>query len=231
MSPGRMAPLAAALLVLPATAPASYAEPNPYGDRSVATTVVLHADGSYDVTVRQRQTLVREFRITFGGAVHDGFRLADDGELPPPYLRAAYTLTSVQVAAGQPAPGDFTRTNHRIELTSSGTYPAGEHEFAVEYAVRGAARPTGTGWAAYVRLLDLGYQPGDSLTIDSGSVRPDTVRLRCVTHPPDSTPCGEGNPTLTYTNPARRDVGVPPEFVIVIEGAAASVAEPAIDRR
>ena len=40
---------------------------------------MLQPDGSYDVTLVQAQTLVREYQIRFGGAVHDGFRLPDDG--------------------------------------------------------------------------------------------------------------------------------------------------------
>ena len=57
------------------------AEPNPFGPASTATTIALNPDGSYEVTLRESQALVREFRITFGGDVHDGFRLPDDGTL------------------------------------------------------------------------------------------------------------------------------------------------------
>ena len=94
-------------------------------------------------------------QITFGGGVHDGFRLPDDGALLPPYLRAGYALTSVAAADGQPEPADFTRTNHRVEVTSHGTYPTGRHGFEVSYRVTGAAQPTERGWTVHVRLLDV----------------------------------------------------------------------------
>ena len=106
--------------------PATQAEPNPYGRRSSQTTIVLHRDGSYDVTLVQAQALVREYQIRFGGDVHDGFRLPDDGSVIPPYLRAAYALTSARIEAGQPAPADFVKTGHRWSLTSVGTYPTGD---------------------------------------------------------------------------------------------------------
>ncbi len=121
---GRLAgALTGALLLTVASGVATPAAPNPFGPRSTATTIVLNPDGSYDVTLRQTQQLVREFQITFGGGVHDGFRLPDDGALLPPYLRAEYALTSVAAADGQPEPADFTKTFHRVAATSHGTYP------------------------------------------------------------------------------------------------------------
>jgi hypothetical protein len=100
---GRLAgALALATLLVGSSVPETRAAPNPFGPRSTATSIVLNLDGSYDVTLRQSQELVREFAITFGGGVHDGFRLPDDGALLPPYLRAGYALTAVAAADGQP---------------------------------------------------------------------------------------------------------------------------------
>ena len=108
---GRLAgALTLATLLVGSSVPETRAAPNPFGPRSTATSIVLNLDGSYDVTLRQSQELVREFAITFGGGVHDGFRLPDDGALLPPYLRAGYALTSVAAADGRPEPSDFTRT-------------------------------------------------------------------------------------------------------------------------
>ena len=127
---------------------------------------MLHPDGSYDVTLRQRQELVREFAITFGGGVHDGFRLPDDGALLPPYLRAGYALTSVAAADGRPEPADFTRTNHRVEVTSTGTYPTGRHGFEVSYRVTGAARSDRrTAGPCTSGCSTSSYSPGDRVEI------------------------------------------------------------------
>jgi hypothetical protein len=119
--------LAVAALLAGATAPTLSAAPNPYGDRSTATTVVLHPDGSYDVTLRQTQELVREYQITFGGGAHDGFRLPDDGALLPPYLRAGYALTSVSAAgvsrsrAASPGPTTWSPPPVRAPTRPVGT--------------------------------------------------------------------------------------------------------------
>ena len=135
----------------------------------------------------RRQKLVREFRFTFGGAVHDGFRLADDNQLPPAYLRAAYALTSAKAGQGDPVPQAFTRTNHRWAAEGpEQVYPAGDHEMTLDYRVTGAAQPVGSGWAVHLRLLDLNYEVGDVITIDATAVRPESLELRCVTYPPDS---------------------------------------------
>ena len=178
--------IAVLLLLLPS----AQAAPNPYGQRSTATTIALDRDGSYQVTLRESQDLVREFEIGFGGSVHDGFRLPDDGSLLPPYLRAEYTLTSATWEDGQAAPQAFTRTNHRWSAASTGTYPAGSHSAELRYRVTGAARPTQRGWAVHVRMLNVRYSAGDAVTIEAGTARPGRLELRCVTYPPDSEPCG-----------------------------------------
>ena len=112
-------------LLLPGSA---RAEPNPYGARSTATTITLEPDGSYQVTLRESQTLVREYQIGFGGNVHDGFKPPDDGTLLPPYMRATYTLTATTWEEGQTPPRAFIRSHHRWSATSTGTY-AGRRPF------------------------------------------------------------------------------------------------------
>ena len=230
---GRLAgALTAAVLLAVVPVAATPAAPNPYGPRSTATTIVLNPDGSYDVTLRQTQQLVREFQITFGGGVHDGFRLPDDGALLPPYLRAGYALTSVSAAAGQPEPTDFTRRNHLVEATSSGTYPEGRHGFEVSYRVTGAAEPTPGGWTVHVRLLDVVYSRGDRVEIEGAAVAPTGLRLRCVTYAPDSEPCGTtGGSTLIDVLEDGRDAQHPPEFLIEVEADNARVPPPTLDRR
>jgi hypothetical protein len=219
--------MVAALLLLPA----AQAAPNPYGPRSTATTITLAPDGSYRVTLRETQTLVREYQIGFGGYVHDGFRLPDDGSLLPPYLRADYTLMSATWEDGQVAPTAFTKTFHRWSAAGTGTYPAGTHAAELRYRVTGAARPTERGWAVHVRLLEVRYLAGDTVTVEAGSVRPTGLELRCVTHAPDSKPCGAGEAsTLSYAFPDQRQTGVPPEFVIMVTGDNSGVPQAVIDR-
>jgi hypothetical protein len=229
---GRVAgSLTGAILVAVAPVVATPAAPNPYGPRSTATTIVLHPDGSYDVTLRQSQELVREYQITFGGGVHDGFRLPDDGALLPPYLRAGYALTSVAAADGQPRPADFIRTNHRLAATSHGTYPTGRHGFEISYKVTGAAQTTQRGWNVHVRLLDVVYSDGDRVEIRTDEISSTRLSLRCVTYPPDSEPCGIlSGTTLIDLFENDRDVQRPPEFVIEVEADNAAVPEPTVDR-
>ena len=166
--------------------------------------------------------------IRFSGAVHDGFRLPDDGSVIPPYLRAAYALTSAELAADQPGP-TAVKTGHRWSLTSVGTYPAGDHQAQLSYRVTGASRPTDQGWEVRVRLLDIAYQPGDLVTIQADAAQPDDLDLGCVHYAPESQPCGERQgSTLTYALESR--TVVPPEFVITVGSRVGPVAEPPIDR-
>jgi hypothetical protein len=223
---------AVAIMVLALLLPSSaQAEPNPYGDSSTATTITLDRDGSYQVTLRESQTLVREYQIGFGGSVHDGFRLPDDGSLLPPYLRATYTLTSATWEDGQAAPTAFTRTHHRWSAASTGTYAAGNHSAELRYRVTGAARPTTRGWAVHVRLLSVRYSGEDTVTIEAGAARPAGLELRCVTHPPDTEPCGvRDDSTLRYVFAEERHTAVPPELVILVTGDNADVPAPTLDR-
>lgn len=215
-------------LLLPGSAPAA---PNPYGSRSTATTITLEPDGSYQVTLRESQALVREYQIGFGGNVHDGFRAPDDGTLLPPYIRATYTLTGATGEPGQAMPRAFIRSHHRWSATSTGTYAAGNHSAELRYQVTDASRPTPRGWAVHVRLLDVRYSAGDTLTIQAGSSRVTGLELRCVTHVPDNQPCGDGDAsTLRYVFTGDWQSGVPPEFVVMVTGDKTGVPAPTLDR-
>ena len=214
-------------LLLPGSA---RAEPNPYGQHSTDTTITLEPDGSYQVRFRESQTLVREYQIRFGGNVHDGFKAPDDGTVLPPYLRATYTLTTATWEEGQTPPRAFIRSHHRWSATSTGTYAAGDHAAELRYRVTDASRPTPRGWAVHVRLLDVRYSAGDTLTIEAGSARATGLELRCVTHVPDNEPCGVGNTsTLRYVFPDRGS-DLAPEFVIMVAGDNANVPAPTLDR-
>jgi hypothetical protein len=224
---GIVALTAVGALLLPGSAPAA---PNPYGARSTATTITLEPDGSYQITLRESQALVREYQIGFGGNVHDGFRAPDDGTLLPPYIRATYTLTGATWEEGQTPPTAFIRSHHRWSAASTGTYAAGDHSAELRYRVTDASRPTPRGWAVHVRLLDVRYSAGDRLTIEAGSTRATALELRCVSHVPDNEPCGvSSTSTLRYVFPDRGS-DLAPEFVIMVAGDHANVPAPTLDR-
>lgn len=215
------------LLGSPAATPA----PNPFGDRSTETTVVLHRDGSYDVLLRQTIELRLAYDLVFGGGVHDGFRMTDDITSLPPYLRATYALTSFTVPDGQPRPAEFTRSNHLLSVTSRGSYPVGTHTAEIRYRVTGAAQPTVDGWAVHIRLLDIGYAPGERVVIRTEEVAASRLFLRCVTFAPDTEPCGTlSGATLIDVLGNGRDQGLPPEYRVDITAENAAVPEPEIDR-
>ena len=218
----------AALLLL--AAPAATPAPNPFGDRSTETTVVLHRDGSYDVTVRQTIELRLAYDLTFGGGVHDGFRLADDITTMPPYLRATYALTAFTVPDGQPRPAEFTRTFHLLSASSTGAYPVGTHTAEIRYRVANAAQPTDDGYQVHLRLLGLALEPGQRVTIDADELGATRLGLRCATFPPDTEACGtvDGS-TLTHVLDAGTDQALPPEYRIDVTGDNAAVPEPTVD--
>ncbi len=220
----------AGLLIL--AGPAALPAPNPFGDVATDTAIVLHRDGSYDVTVRQAVELRLAYDLAFGGGVHDGFRLADDITTLPPYLRATYALTAFTLPGGRPGPSEFTRTNHLLSARSSAdNYPVGTHTAEVRYRVTGAALPAEGGWAVYVRLLGLGYERGDRVTIDTGELGATRLDLRCVTFPPDTEACGTADgSTITDGLDTDRGQGLPPEYRIDVTADNRAVPTPEIDR-
>ena len=218
----------AGLLLL--TAPAAAPAPNPFGDRSTETTIVLHRDGTYDVTVRQTVELRLAYDLTFGGGVHDGFRLGDAFSTLPPYLRSTYALTAFTVSGGQPGPTEFSRANHLLTATSTGSFPVGTHRAEIRYRVGNAAQSTEDGYAVHVRLLGIGYEQGERVTIDASELGATRLVLRCVTFPPDTEACGttEGS-TLTEVLESGSEQSLPPEYRIDVVAGNAAVLEPTID--
>ena len=214
------------LLAAPAATPA----PNPYGEISTDTTVVLHRDGSYDVTVRQTVELRLAYDLTFGGGVHDGFRLGDALSTLPPYLRSTYALTAFTVSGGQRGPTEFSRTHHLLTAASTGSFPVGTHRAEIRYRVGNAAQPTQDGYAVHIRLLGIGYEKGDRVTIDAGELGATRLVLRCVTFPPDTEACGttDGS-TLTEVLGTGADQTLPPEYRVDVVADNAAVPEPTVD--
>ena len=219
----------AGLLLL--TAPAATPAPNPFGDRSIETAIVLHRDGSYDVTVRHTVELTLAYDLTFGGGVHDGFRLSDDPTSLPPYLRATYAVTSFAVPVGQRGPAEFTRTHHLVSASSTGSYPVGTHTAEIRYRVSNAAQPTQGGYEVHLRLLGLAYAQGERVTVDASELGATRLDLRCVTFPPDTEACGttDGS-TLTDVLEDGTDQRLPQEYRIDVTADNTAVPEPTIDR-
>lgn len=204
------------------------AQPNPYGRGSSLTEVALQADGSYTVRAVQTRELVREYELTFGGSVHDGFRLADDGSVIPPYLRATYEMrTAIIDTAVVTLP--FTTDRHRVAAKSTQKYAAGSHTAEFDYLVRGAALPDRRGFTVHVRTL--ARNGDDTLTVDSSAIAGEVLGLRCVTYAPDSVPCGtrSGN-HWTVQLGQQGDHEVPSEVVIGVRADSATVSKPGIDR-
>lgn len=230
----RVVRLAAALVLavlLLLAGPAATPAPNPFGDRSTETIVVLHRDGSYDVTVRQTVELELAYDLTFGGGVHDGFRLADDITTLPPYLRSTYTLTSFTVADGQPRPTEFSRSNHLLSVSSTGSYPVGTHTAEIRYRVTDAAQRRAEVYQVYVRLLDIGYEQGERVVVEVEELGATRLDLRCVTFPPDTEACGTTDGSaLTEIIDTGADQTLPPEYRIDLIADNAALPEPTVDR-
>jgi hypothetical protein len=103
-------------LILIAPVRASGDGGNPYGPGATTTKITLRPDGSYRVVSTQSRELRRTYRLDFGGAVHDGFRLPDErGQVLPPYLRASYAMESVTLD-GQPVELAFAAPEYVVTV-------------------------------------------------------------------------------------------------------------------
>lgn len=146
------------------------AAPNPYGDSSETVQLDISADGTYSVQLRQEQELVSGYELQFGGALHDGFRLADGkGRGMPPYLRADYRLDSFSIN-GEQVEVEPNRIGHRVELLAPRrTFATGVHSAEIAYTVSGAAIADGED-AYVVHHRPLGAIP-DTVLITVPEVR------------------------------------------------------------
>lgn len=163
------------------------AAPNPYRGGEAAHTVTIASNGSYRVHIDQSMELARDYDFTFGGMVHDGFRLPDTESVLPPYLRAQYSDPAISMD-GEPAEVAATHNVHAVEITAEDHFTEGEHEATVDYTVTGAAvGPTQTQTdskevSVYFRPL----VPGD-VTVRSAEPIDAAV---CEDWPPDGEDCG-----------------------------------------
>ncbi|WP_231441936.1 hypothetical protein [Brevibacterium zhoupengii] len=206
------------------------AAPNPYMGEDATHTITIDSDGSYLVHIDQTMELARNYTFTFGGAVHDGFRLPDTESVLPPYLRAQYSDPAITMD-GQPAEVEVEHEVHAVDISAEDKFTEGEHEATVDYRVTGAAvgsaqaktkaqakAKTG-GVAVYFRPL----VPGDVVVKSAESI----VAVECEDWPPEGESCGRksgddwliGPDELAETDAVR----------IIVNTDEAGLIEPRID--
>lgn len=201
------------------------AAPNPIGRGDHTATIILAAsDGSYRVRNTQSAELLDDaYDVSFGLAMHDGFRAPDDDETgPPPYLRPEYVLDETTFD-GDPGPADFTREGHLLSVEVSGDVE-GKHVGEFDYTVSGAALPTADGYEVYVRAADL--PSGDRTTVDGSALTDGEIAgMRCQFRP-IFTPCGE----QVDADHWQFADGAGEVIIIEVSGAADNLVRPVLDR-
>jgi hypothetical protein len=214
-------------LILIAPVRASGDGGNPYGPGVTTTKITLHPDGSYRVVSTQSRELRRTYRLDFGGAVHDGFRLPDErGQVLPPYLRASYAMESVTLD-GEPVELAFQTDRHRVEAVISDERPTGRHTAVFSYSVSGASLPTRDGWQTHIRLLNRGQEADDVITIEAAPGVA-AIGVRCVTFAPDAYPCGSKAADQSWS--ISKEQTSAPEHLVIIKADPTRVPAPTLDR-
>jgi hypothetical protein len=217
--------LTALILIAPVRASADGG--NPYGPGATTTKITLRPDGSYRVVSTQSRELRRTYRLDFGGAVHDGFRLPDErGQVLPPYLRASYAMESVTLD-GQPVELAFQTDRHRVGAVISDERPAGRHTAVFSYSVSGGSLPTRDGWQTHIRLLNKGHEADDVITIEAAPGVA-AIDVRCVTFAPDVYPCGSKAADQSWS--ISMDQSAASEYIVTVRGDPRRIAPPKLDR-
>ena len=166
------------------------AAPNPLRSKSSEHTVSIAADGSYSVRMETGLELALDTGWSFGGDIHDGFRLPDTESLLPPYLRAHYSNPEGTIDSA-PAEATVETEQHSVDIGfSTDTLAAGSHRGILDYEVAGAAVPAaevdgkqGGRIVVYFRPLDRG-----DLVIESAAP---ITSVDCEVISPHSQSCGE----------------------------------------
>lgn len=123
------------------------AAPNPLMNVEATHTVTIADDGSYRVHIDETMELVLEADFSFGGTVHDGFRLPDTEAVLPPYLRAQYSDPAITID-GEGVKAKVEHTFHAVDISAHDDFDEGKHAGTVDYRVTGAAVPAGNRGAA-----------------------------------------------------------------------------------
>lgn len=166
------------------------AAPNPLRSKTTEHMVSIAADGSYSVRMDTNLELALDTGWSFGGDIHDGFRLPDTESLLPPYLRAHYSNPRGTIDSTK-AEASIEKELHSVDIGfSTDRLAAGSHRGVLDYEVAGAAVPAadvhgkqGRGIVVYFRPLDRG-----DLVIESEA--PITA-VDCEVISPHSESCGE----------------------------------------
>lgn len=171
------------------------AAPNPFTGQTSTQPVTIAGDGSYRVHIDETMELARDFEFSFGGIVHDGFRLPDTGSVLPPYLRTQYSRPAITMD-GESAEVAVEHTNHAVDISATDVFSQGEHNGIVKHLVTGAAvgpehAPAGAGHAparagegvtVYLRPL----VPGDIVVKSAVPIE----GVVCEDWSPDGRQCG-----------------------------------------
>lgn len=216
--------LSAALVAGSLTATDVEASSNPYVGEEATHTITITDDGSYRVHIAQTTQLAHEVEFSFGGTVHDGFRLPDTKSVLPPYLRAQYSDPEITMD-GQPAEVAVEHTFHAVDVSAGREFAGGEHEGTVDYRVTGAAvsaedAQTDTkGVSVYLRPL----MPGDVVVKSAESI----LAVDCEEWPPQGHYCGRrsGDDWLI----AKDELEDTEVVRITLDAEAADLIEPDID--
>lgn len=231
-TPLTAAVLASVLLVGTVSADDVSAAPNPYMGESAAHTVTIASDGSYRVHIDQTMELARDFQFTFGGIVHDGFRLPDTEAELPPYLRAQYSDPAITMD-GQAAEVEIEREVHAVEIAAKDEFSEGEHTGTVDYRVTGAA--VSPEYAVGPELADIDE---DRMTvylrpIVSGDVivkaGDPILGVSCEGWLPGGEPCGSRSGKVWTIG--EDEQGDPSVIRITLDADEAEIIEPKIDTK
>ena len=206
------------------------AAPNPLRSKSSEHTVSIAADGSYSVRMDTELELALDTGWSFGGDIHDGFRLPDTESLLPPYLRAHYSNPEGTIDSA-PAEATVETEQHSVDIGfSTDTLAAGSHRGILDYEVAGAAVPAaevdgkqGGRIVVYFRPLDRG-----DLVIESAAP---ITSVDCEVISPHSQSCGEmkGDIWTVSGEELLRDHTVIDAVRITIDADPKSLPTPEID--
>lgn len=192
---------------------------DPVADQESTSVVTIGQDGSYQVVLTQKVEMRASTYFAFGGTVHDGFRLPDDGSVLPPYLRAAYSAPEATLD-GTPVASAFEVDDHAVSIAVGDDFDEGSHRGVIRYDVTNAAMPGDDEYVVYVRPLRVGTMSiaaADSIT-----------SVECVTIPPDAAACGQATDDGWLVG--ADEFGAAGVVKITLAGDASGIAPPDIDR-
>lgn len=195
---------------------------NAYIGQEATHTVTISDDGSYRVHIAQTTQLADDVGFSFGGTVHDGFRLPDTESVLPPYLRAQYSDPTITMD-GDPAEVEVEHTYHAVDISAGREFAEGEHQATVDYRVTGAAVASDDadtkGVSVYLRPL----VPGAIVVKSAASIG----AVECEEWPPLGQGCGHrSGEDWVIAKDELEDTEV---VRITLDADAADLIEPDID--